>query len=571
MIEYHVHIEHPDRHRMTVSVHRDAPAGPTRFHLPAWTPGSYLIREFSRYLSEPSASLEDGTVLPVTKTAKGSWEVDLPHAARLTFRYEVTGHELTVRTTHIDGTHAFFTGTNALVRVEGAEASSHRLAVTAPEGWQVHSSLPSAGAAGVSEAASYDVLADGFIEAGPMAAHAFEILGVPHRCVFWGADMLEIDHERLQEDIRSIVETNARLFGGTLPYDEYLFVFHITASDRGGLEHLTGTVLATPWSFFETDDGYRSMLGLIAHEHFHVWNVKRIRPAALGPFDYQNENYTTGLWVAEGFTSYFDSLVCLRAKVWSSEHYVADLQRSLERYVRTPGRFAQSVAQSSFDAWIRLYRPDEETPNRTVSYYLKGAMVALALDLTIRDETDGEFDLATVMRGLWRQFEQDGAGFDDREMAARIQAQCSVDVTERLHAWVFATEDPDFAPLFASHGLRFALQKHDAPYLGVETKRVNGKRVVKHVLDDGPNAGGTLYAGDTLVAVDHREVTGANWDAHAKRWTTDRPRTVHVLRRGRLLETSVHARADVLRDVLLEPVAEPDARAARLREKWWTG
>ena len=569
MIEYEVSIESPDRHRLAVQVHAHADAGKLRFHVPAWTPGSYLIREFARYLSEPSASL-DGAPLSVTKVAKGSWEVVVPTPGRVTFAYEATGHELTVRTPHIDGSHAFFTGTNVLVRVEGQESTPHRLAVTAPRGWQVHTSLAATDTPGVSEAPDYDVLADGFVEAGPAPAHTFEILGVPHRCVFWGGEFVEIDHDRLQEDIRAIVEANARMFGGSLPYSDYLFVFHITESERGGLEHLTGTALATPWRYFETDDGYRSMLGLIAHEHFHVWNVKRIRPQALGPFDYQRENYTSGLWVAEGFTSYFDSLNCLRAGVINTEHYVEDLRLALQNFVRTPGRFAQSVAQSSFDAWIRLYLPNEETPNRTVSYYLKGSLVGLALDLTIRDTTDGEFDLTTVMRHLWTAFQRTGAGFDDAAMADVVHATCGVDVSDAIDTWVYGVTDPDFAALFATHGLAYSVEKRTKPYLGIRTRRDGDRLVVKHVLDDGPNAGGALYAGDEIVAVDDRRVTPENWREHTARWPLDRPRNVHVFRRGRLIEAPVSSSADALRNVVLSVLDAPDDRAKRLRDRWWS-
>ena len=567
MIHYSVRCDAPHTHTLDVRVRFEA-QGDTRVHLPSWTPGSYLLREFGRYVSRMRVTTEAGEAIDASQTAKGSWAFHADGPVEVAYR--IYGHELTVRTPHVDGTHAFFTGTNACVFVDGRTDEPCTLQLHAPDGWETFCPLDR-DAEGAFVAPDYDVLADTIVELGPHRSHTFDVLGVPHHLVFWGADDVALDLPRLERDVRAIVEVNAAIFDGALPYEHYLFVFHITDKARGGLEHLNATALATPWRYFETDEGYRSMLGLIAHEHFHTWNVKRIRPVALGPFDYLNENYSTGLWVAEGFTSYFDNLVCLRAGCWTRDEYLAALQRDIRNMLRVPGRFEQSIADASYDAWIRLYRPDEDTPNRTVSYYLKGSIAALALDLHVRGETRGERSLVDVMRWLWARFQATGEGFTDDDMRDAFREACGVDVDAELDAWVFGTEDPPLAALFASHGIAWAAEDGDQPYLGLRTSTQGQDLVVKHVLTDGPNAGTNLYAGDVLVAVDGRRITPATWSARCDALVEDHAHALHVFRRGRLVETELRAAPDPGYAVNLAFAEESTDAERALLEEWLAG
>ena len=565
MIAYHVRVAAPDTHQAEVQVRFESRSESFRFSIPAWTPGSYLLREFARYLGEPTASV-GGRDVACTKVAKGTWEV--VGSGAVVIDYSVFGHELTVRTPHIDGSHAYFLGSNALVYVHGREAEPHSTRLSMPGGWEVFCALPEA--EGAFHATDYDVMADTPFEAGPdHLVHEFTALGVPHRFVFWGADAVRLDLPKLEADTRALIETNAATFDGALPYENYDFVFHISSTARGGLEHLNSTVLATPWRYFDTDKGYREMLELISHEHFHVWNVKRIRPAALGPFDYQNENHTTALWVVEGFTSYFDALNCLRGEVVDSAYYLQRLGEDLTRFRNTPGRHGQTVAQASWDAWIRLYRPDENTPNRTVSYYLKGAMVSLALDLEIRNRTAGASSLRDVMNLLWSDFLETGAGYEDDSIPKAIRRATGVDADQLVATLVHTTEDPDFASLLETHGVELATEGAETAWLGLDLDpRTDGVRV-KHVRADSPAHGKGVYPNDLIVAIDGRRLNATSLPAARKRLRADETVELHLFRRDRLLSTSLTPTTSPKFKVKLQPVAEP-SEAQRARWNEWT-
>lgn len=566
-------IADPRLHTLEVEARVPCEGSELRFAIPAWTPGSYLLREFARYLGEPRATVR-GREAAATKIAKGTWSVPCEGADHVVVTYSVYGHELTVRTPHIDGSHAYFLGSNALIYVPGRLDSPARVRVEAPAGWTVFCPLATDGE-GWFGAPDYDVLADAPFEVGPHRSHTVEVLGVPHRLVFWGDDAVDLDLTRLERDIAAIVEANAQLFGGRLPYDNYDFVFHITASARGGLEHLNSTVLATPWRYFDTDEGYAELLGLISHEHFHTWNVKRIRPRALGPFDYQSENHTTALWVAEGFTSYFDALMCLRSGVIDAKRYFTWLARDIKRLHSVPGRHRQSLAQSSWDAWIRLYRPDEDTPNRTVSYYLKGSLVSLALDLSLRQRSGGKRSLDEVIGALWDDFCVDGAGFDELGIPDVIERATGIDLADEVQRWVFDTDEPDLAALLESHGMALEANGKDEAWLGIDTEGESGAIVVKHVLAGGPAEGSDIAPGDTLLAVDGRRVDRSSLGAVTARLRAGREVVVHGFRRDRLYQTRLVPAPAPKLDYEVLPLAAPSATQKSLYEAWtrreWVG
>lgn len=536
MLDYTATLSAPVRHELdlTLSFEPDAPT--TTVHVAAWTPGSYLIREYTRFIGPVTATNERGEPCAVRQVAKGSWDVDTSDAERVTIAWTGHGQELTVRTPHIDGTHAFFTGTNLLLFVDGRTDEACRLTVDAPGGWTVFCPLD-ADDDGAWLADDWDTLADTPIEIGPHLEHRFEVMGVPHRFVFWGADMVDIDLRRLENDVRAIVEQNARCFDGDLPYPRYDFVFHITATGRGGLEHLNSTVLATPWAYFDTDEGWLDMLGLISHEHYHTWNVKRIRPAALTEFDYLNENHTTGLWVCEGVTSYMDDLNCARAGVFTRSEWLKRLGTSMTRYTNTPGRFVETVASASFNAWTRLYRPDANTPFRSISYYLKGALVTTSLDLLIRDRTDGESSFDDVMRLLWQRWEATGEGFDEYAFDAVIRDATGVDVRDELDRIVFGTEDPPLKALLLTHGVELGCETPDGADTGIEF--ASGSTEVKHVRPGSAAERAGVCPGDVVVAFDRRRVTASNLSKRLERLRPGRTCTMHVFRRDELLGIEV--------------------------------
>jgi predicted metalloprotease with PDZ domain len=549
VIHYRVHIARPESHRIDVEVTFPSLEGHERIAIAAWTPGSYLVREFSRYLGELAATdAATGAPIELERLDKGTWRLPEGPTRAVRIRYDAFCHELTVRTPHVDDTHAFFTGTNVLVYAPDRINDRARIEVSAPTGWTVFCPLDSDGDAFL--APDWDTLADTPFECGPHPVLRFEACGVPHRIVLWGAERVRIDAERLCADFRRLVEQNAAIFGG-LPYERYDFIVHITAEGRGGLEHLNSTVLATPWAYFEGEDGYRDLLGLVAHEHFHTWNVKRIRPAGLARFDYSGENYTRALWVSEGFTSYFDELVCRRAGLYTRQQYLDSLQKSLQRLADTPGRLRQSVEGASYDAWIRLYRPDADTPFRTVSYYLKGSIVALALDLRIRSATGGARSLDDVMRHLWADWRDGNIGFDERGVGDRVFEATGVELHDELHRWTTTTEEIDLAPLLAAHGVALTTEPAEHVDVGWTLKSGAGGPTVANVRPGSPAEAARIAPGDVLVAVAGRRCAGASEADLAKRLRAGEPVSVHTFRR------------DVLRESTLTPA--PAAPAGRLK------
>lgn len=567
MIHYRVSLPNPHSHTLSVELRIPAPAAQTSIHLPVWTPGSYLVREFSRYLSEATVEAVGGGSATIEKTAKGSWQISSDGAHEVIVRYTAYCHERSVRTPHVDGSHAFFTGTNLLCFVDGRTTEPHRLSVDLPPGWRIFTSR------GLDVAdftvADYDTLADLPVELGPdHLVASVEILGKPHDLVFWGAEQTTINLPRLLDDTRALVEANAAMFGGSLPYERYLFIYHVSSDQRGGLEHLDSTVLAAIWKNFENEESYRDLLGLISHEHFHVWNVKRIRPKALGPFNYLAENHTTGLWISEGATSYFDNLNALRAGRFTAQQWLKFLEQDLQRYFAIPGRFEQSVALASFDAWTRLYRPDENTNNRTISYYLKGAMVSLALDLTIRDATAGERCFDDLLGLYWRRFCGTGEAFDEGRVVEDLRTATGLDLSAEIATWVYGTEDPPFAALLASHGVELRTTLPPGSHTGLDTTQTSEGLRVTHVHSTGANAGGGIYPQDTLVAVAGRRVLADG----TREWLAAQPAgttmAVHLFRRDRLVETELRLGPPTGVTVTLEATATQDAAILERRRRW---
>ena len=368
----------------------DAP--PTlRLAFPRWTPGSYLLREHGRQAE--NIRLKEGGAL--TKVSPHVWEVK-SQGGSVTLEYRVYAHELTVRTAHLDDTHGFFNGVNLFLVPEGGELRRCTLEITPPPGWKISTTLPQKGAT-TFEADDFHHLVDCPVEMGTQRVLPFTVRDIPHELILWNHG--NEDEKRLLEDLPKLVEQNARVFGG-LPYKKYLFITHLTDTGRGGLEHRDSTALLFPRFGFKDKD-YEDFLTLSCHEHFHTWNVKRIKPRAFSPYDYSRENPTRMLWAMEGFTSYYDNFNTRRAGLITADRYLTVLGELITTLLQTPGRKLHTLEESSYDAWIKYYRQDEHSVNSTVSYYLKGELVGVCLDLTLRHLTDGKKSLDDVMRLLW--------------------------------------------------------------------------------------------------------------------------------------------------------------------------
>lgn len=452
--------------------------------LPVWIPGSYLVREFARHLQNLRAS--QGRRKPAVRPLdKHRWQIDCQPGAPLVLRYEVHAHDDSVRTAWLDTRRAFFNPTSLCLQAVGQQDQPHALQVDAFEaipGSALHTALKPLKASartgfGLYLAEHYDELADSPVEIGDCWVGDFTAAGVPHRFVVAGAPPA-FDGQRLLDDTRRICETaiafwhpaqgRARRRPGT-PHDRYVFMLNAAAGGYGGLEHRHSTALICtrgdlPQAGQQKEsqaqgDGYTTLLGLISHEYFHTWNVKRLRPAEFARYDYAQENYTELLWFFEGFTSYYDDLLLRRAGLIDDAGYLRLLAKTLNQVRQTPGRHVQSVAQASFDAWTKYYRPDANTPNATVSYYTKGATVALALDLTLRQHGAGSGSLDHAMRLLWQR--SAGGPITEADVRGVLAQVAGRSLDAELDAWVHGTRDLPLQELLAVHGV--AVRREPAP------------------------------------------------------------------------------------------------------------
>jgi predicted metalloprotease with PDZ domain len=491
--------------------------------LPIWTPGSYLAREYARHVQDFNADDGSERPLPWRKIDKATWRIETAASAdsQKTVRvsYRVYANELATQTSHLDATHAYFNGASLFMYVPGAVNRPHRIKFITPEGWRVTTPLAlKPDADGYYIAADYDRLVDSPTEIGAHKLLEFAVRGKPHRVAIWG--QYEFDDNRLMNDLAKIVEEGAKIFGG-LPYDHYTFIVHVQPGIGGGTEHLNSNVSMTRPEAFKSERGYKGFLGLESHEYFHHWNVKRIRPLALGPFDYQRENYTSGLWVSEGVTSYYGDQLLRRAGLIGVNEYLDGLANTVAGYEQTPGRFEQSAESASFDAWIKLYRPDENSVNSAMSYYTKGELLGLMFDIEIRALTGNAKSLDDVMRLLLENHGLPKPGFTDAELKAAFERVAGVDLTNFWSRFVAGRDEIDFAAYFNKAGLQltkgyrpgtpYAAGKTDKPgALGIGA-RANGDRVVvANVIAGSPAYEGGVNAGDELVAIDGKKIDANN-------------------------------------------------------------
>ncbi|NIC42977.1 M61 family metallopeptidase [Aquabacterium sp. A08] len=537
-VRYRVAVRDPHTHLFDVTLELDHPAPRQRLSLPVWIPGSYLVREFAQHLQDLQASA-DGQPLALQQTAKNTWEARPPAGcATLTLRYQVYAFDASVRTAFLDQTRGFFNPTSLCLQADGRGDETHDLEVldnAHTAGWRLATALPARrvqpNGFGLYRAADYDELADHPVELGTFWSGAFEVRGVPHRFVVSGAPA-GFDGERLLRDTQRICEANMALWHGpagpegqgTPPFDRYLFLLHASADGYGGLEHRQSTALICqrgdlplrPDSADATvpklkaSDGYTTLLGLISHEYFHTWNVKRLRPREFARYDYGRENYTELLWFFEGFTSYYDDLLVHCAGLIDEATYLQLLTKTVNQVLQTPGRRVQSVAQASFDAWVKYYRIQENTPNATVSYYTKGALVALCLDLTLRAE--GRTTLDAVMRALYARC--DGGPMREADLRKVLKRLGGRPFDAELDAWVHGTADLPLDTLLPAHGVHWHADPAPlAQRLGVRVGEQQGL-VLKNVLRGGAAEAAGLAAGDEWLGL---ETTAADGSTQAWR------------------------------------------------------
>jgi predicted metalloprotease with PDZ domain len=599
LIEYHVSPFHPAAHlfRVTLIVPTPDPRG-QKLVLPAWIPGSYMIRDFSRNLVSVTASC-DGEPVDLVKLDKHSWQA-APVEGKLQVECEVYAWDLSVRGAYLDTLHGFFNGTSLFLRVVGQESSPINVVLNPPstewiQGWRLATSMPPGNVDedgfGVYEIDNYEQLLDYPVEMGNITELAFEAAAVPHRMVFTG-HVMGLDTERLCRDMRAICACHADLFG-ELPVKQYLFMTMVTGDGYGGLEHRDSTALMCkrddlPFSAMgKMTKGYRNYLGLCSHEYFHLWNVKRIRPKVLQEADLSEEVHTELLWAFEGITSYYDDLALVRSGCIEADSYLELLATTVTRVMRGRGRLRQSVAESSFDTWTRFYKQDENAPNAIVSYYSKGALAALGLDIALRDATDDSSSLDDFMRALWREFGMTDKGVDEgdlEKLAARIAGR---DLDVFFQRVVQGREELPLEEWFRFFGIGYRLRAARGPEdwgssgrsdddenprhsLGARYRQKGEFVELLQVYDEGPAQQCGLSAGDRLVAIDGIQVTTDNLLSILNRLESGTQVEVHAFRRDELLSFQLSLRPPAADTCELWLLADKECTALQLqRRRQW--
>lgn len=502
-IHYQVAMPQPESHLFEVELRvENWQNAVLDLKMPVWTPGSYLVREYSKHLQNFSSTSSDGESLNWQKLSKNHWQLQTAGRSEITVRYRIFANELTVRTNHLDSTHGYFNGAALFFFIPGLEQQPIRVKIVPPRpDWRVTTPLPQVSEeANTFYATDFDTLVDSPFEIGIHQLYDFEILGKPHQLAIWGEG--NADAQRIIPDIQKIVQIEAQMFEG-LPYDRYVFLLHLASQGAGGLEHKNCCTLNYSRLGFRAKDKYNQFMELVAHEFFHLWNVKRIRPKALEVFDYENENYTPSLWFSEGATSYYDLLIPLRAGIYDTKTFLANLGKELTRFLTTPGRLVQPVSESSFDAWIKLYRPDANSGNSQISYYVKGELISLLLDLLIRARHENKRSLDDVMRQMWQQFGKQEIGFTPEQLQQIIESVAGDDLSDFFKRYVDGTEELPFDEYLEPFGLRLEpeIEEDLPPYLGITAKSQNGREIIQFVEYSSPAQLAGIDANDELLAI----------------------------------------------------------------------
>ncbi|MDQ3750848.1 MAG: PDZ domain-containing protein [Acidobacteriota bacterium] len=501
-INYTISMSKPWTHLLEVEMRLDWANMPEKVELkmPVWTPGSYLIREYARHVEDFAANNASGNILTWQKTNKNTWQIDTKAAKQIVVKYNVYANELTVRTNELNADHAFFNNAALLMFPKDQLNAPSTVKVVPFGNWKVATGLPKVvGQTNAFRAENFDVLYDSPFEVGDFKEISFDVQGKPHRYVVEGEG--NYDLQKITVDTAKIVEEGYKIFGD-LPYNDYLFILNLRGG--GGLEHLNSTALQWNKFGFKPEARYRDFLTLVAHEYFHLWNVKRIKPDALGPFDYENENYTKLLWVAEGGTAYYEGLLVERAGLMSDKDFLASKATQIQALQNRPGRFETSLENASFDAWIKFYRPDENAVNNQISYYDKGEVVNFLLDIEIRKASKGAKSLDDVMRYLYADFAKKNKNYTPKDFQKTAETMAGKSLNDFFTKYVRGTEDIDYNSILSAVGLQLSTgeSENKTAYLGANLRQDGDKLIVTSLPSDTPAYEQGLNANDQIVAVD---------------------------------------------------------------------
>ncbi|MGI4993085.1 M61 family metallopeptidase [Halobacteriovorax sp. GFR7] len=555
MLKYIIDIPNPQTHLVNISLDAvlDKKTNEVRFYMPSWSPGSYLMREYARNIKEIKVEDSKGNRLFHEQISKNEWRVDLAHPSfqsasftedgKIRIAYTIYCHELTVRTSHVDNTHAFLHGPSVFIGIEGETGSSQVEIKINPLWSKVTTALKDISEKRdhfIYEAADFDELLDTPIEIGCHETYGFMHQEKEHHIAFYGdfahAQSSHKVMDKLNDDIKTIVEETAKIVGDELPYDHYYFITHLSPSGFGGLEHLDSTVLQFCPYHLAKEKGYKEYMELVAHEYFHLWNVKRIRPVELGPFDYKNENYTRMHWLTEGMTSFIDQLITYRSGFYSLEEYLGCMKKNINNYLGTPGRGYHSLEDSSFNAWIKLYRAGENFKNSSVSYYLKGGLVFFILNTLMKIEGKGINDL---VRALWADYkERPAVGLTKEGFFEILEGLVSKKVSDEFRLLVEGVEEIDFEDYLKRMGasVEWTTPKLD---IGANIAEEGGKLIVKSIRQDSCGYKGGLNAGDELIAINSLRLDKKAYDSIAEMYKENDQIDFLIARTGKLMTLRV--------------------------------
>jgi len=545
-LHYKIKIDNPKTHYLSVTIRgqRSKDDAKLSFFIPSWSPGSYLMREYGKHIQNFKALNPGGEFYYFEQVDKGVYEVDFESKEvksdkeNFEIHYEVFCHELTVRTSHIDESHAFLHGPTVFMGIKDKDLLNPEVEVEFPPLW----SKLTTGLRDIStkrevflySADNYDDLIDSPIEIGCQETDGFRVDGIDHELCWYGSPMKH--GYNLKADIKTIVEHISKTMG-EIPYEKYTFITHFAPNLFGGLEHKNSTALQYCSRAMIDRSGYTDWLELVAHEYFHTWNVKRIRPKELGPFNYLSEGFTRMHWLTEGLTSFMDQLFVYRCGLTTLSEYLEKMKANLNRYYSIPGRKFHSLEDSSFNAWIKLYRPDENSNNSSISYYLKGGLVFFALNILLVKEGSG---INALLDLLWKRYKADPEnGMEDHEVYSMIESLTNRKVRERFENMICSTEEIDFEQLLKEMSVEVEYTKDSKVDLGVVTSNTGDRVVIKSVTLDGAAHKYGLNAGDEIIAIDGMRVLSGDFQKYDKFLTLNKTYRFTVSRLGYLTDVEV--------------------------------
>ncbi len=533
-INYAISFANPASHYCEIQIQfNNIKSDAVTLFLPVWTPGSYMIREFARQVQNTEAFSSAGKKLDIHKTRKNHWEVYTKGESTFTVKYKVYCNELTVRTSEITDEHAFINCSNVFMSAKGMENEKCSVQISPHASWKTISTGLEKIGNNLYEAENYDVLADSPIEIGNQKVLEFEIQNIKHYIALTGRSNYNVD--TLIKDFKRIAEAQINFFGD-IPYKHYTYICHLVEKGGGGLEHLNSFAVQFPRWAFTDEKLYKQFLGLVSHEFFHLWNVKRIRPAELGPFDYDNENHTTGLWVAEGWTSIYDNIFIRRCGVLDNKEYYEFIEKEVNDIMRFQGRFNQSLFESSYDTWIKFYRQDENSKNSQVSYYTKGALVALMLNIEIIISSNCEKSLDDALKALWEDYKKNPSnGFTNERVKEICESLAGKDLTDFWNKYLMGLDELPLFDYFKKAGLEAKNVNEDLVTFDIETSQANGKVLITKVYAGGCGYTGCLNTGDEIIAINDIRIE-KDYDKILKEYKHDDEVKVLINRKGFIKE-----------------------------------